>query len=335
MNDLFLRATKGEKVERTPVWFMRQAGRSLPGYRKLREKYGVLELTQNSELAAQVSIEPIELLGVDASILFADIMLLPMAMGVKLEIVENVGPVLSKAIDTPQDIRELGDFDPKDVEFLQQTIRILRERLEVPVIGFSGAPFTLASYLIEGRPSRTWLKTKAFMLSHPKEWDRLMTLLSRGVVEYLRAQVAAGAQAVQVFDSWVGALSPAQYREQVLPHMRRIFASLKGSKVPRIHFGTNTAGIFSDFSSVDAEVIGVDWRLSLKEAKKIAGKKALQGNLDPAVLLAPWKTITKTVDAAFAEINPKRGYIFNLGHGMPPEADDAVVRKLVQYVHSK
>jgi uroporphyrinogen decarboxylase len=335
MNDIFLKAARGEKVERIPVWFMRQAGRSLPGYRKLREKHDVLALTRTPELAAQVSIEPIELLGVDAAILFADIMLLPIAMGIDVEIVENVGPVIDKPINEPDDIKRLRPFDRKDVAFLQETIRILRSRLDVPVIGFSGAPFTLASYLIEGKPSRTWLKTKRFMLEHPKDWDKLMTHLSKGIVEYLQAQITAGAQAIQIFDSWVGCLSPVEYRTYVLPHMQYIFKSLKKEKVPRMHFGTNTAGILKDFSNVDCEVIGVDWRMSLKDAKKIVCKKSLQGNLDPAMLLAPWKTLTREVDNMFKEINPKKGYIFNLGHGMLPEANDIVVRKLVKYIHGK
>lgn len=335
MNDLFLRAARGERVERTPVWFMRQAGRSLPGYRKLRETHGVLELTQTPELAAQVSLEPIARLGVDAAILFADIMLLPIAMGIEVEIVEGVGPVIKEPIDTPEKVARLQSFVPEHAAFLGETIRILRGELNVPLIGFSGAPFTLASYLIEGKPSRTWFATKRFMLEHPDAWNDLMTRLSDGVIEYLRMQVAAGAQALQLFDSWVGCLSPAQYQAQVLPHVQRIFAALKDTNVPRIHFGTNTAGILADFANVDAEVIGVDWRMSLASAKQQVGAKALQGNLDPALLLAPWDMLTKNVDALLAEVDPKQNYIFNLGHGMPPEADDAQVARLVEYVHSK
>ena len=329
----FLAACRGEKVERTPVWFMRQAGRSLPGYRKLREVHDVLSLTRTPELAAAVSMEPVELLGVDAAILFADIMLLPIAMGMEVHIVEGVGPVLPKTV-TPDSVSQLQDFSPEKVEFLQQTIRILRKELSVPVIGFSGAPFTLASYLIEGKPSRTWLLTKRFMLEHPAAWHMLMEKLSEGIVGYLRAQVAAGAQALQLFDSWVGCLSPAQYRAYVLPHVQHIFSSLKTEGVPRIHFATNTAGMLEDFSNVDCEVIGVDWRVSLRDAKQKIWAKALQGNLDPAMLLAPWDALRSTVDDMFAEIDPRQGYIFNLVHGMPPEADDAVVKKLVDYVHA-
>lgn len=335
MNDLFLKAARGEVVAETPVWFMRQAGRSLPGYRKLRETHDVLALTQTPELAAQVSLEPIERLGVDAAILFADIMLLPIAMGVDVKIIESVGPVIDAPIDTPDKISTLTPFTPEKIEYLQETIKILRSKLEVPLIGFSGAPFTLASYLIEGKPSRTWLKTKRFMLEQPDAWNALMQTLSDGIIDYLKTQVGAGAQALQLFDSWVGCLSPAEYRTYVLPHVQRIFSSLKDENVPRMHFGTHTAGILEDFSNVDCEVIGVDWRVSLHDAKARVGEKALQGNLDPAMLLAPWDAITSTVDEMFKEINPKQGYIFNLGHGVLPESDDATLKKLVDYVHAK
>ncbi|HVV15392.1 MAG TPA: uroporphyrinogen decarboxylase [Candidatus Paceibacterota bacterium] len=334
-DSIFLKACRGEAVDRIPVWFMRQAGRSLPGYRKLRETHDVLSLTQTPELAAQVSIEPIDLLGVDAAILFADIMLLPIAMGVEVKIVEGVGPVIDDPIDTPEKVARLAVFDARKIAYLEETIRILRGKLRVPLIGFAGAPFTLASYLIEGKPSRTWFKTKRFMLEDPEAWNALMTALSDGVIGYLRTQIAAGAQAVQLFDSWVGALSPVQYEAQVLPHVQRIFASLKNENVPRIHFGTHTAGMLEAFSNVDCEVIGVDWRLNLSQAKKRVGGKSLQGNLDPATLLAPWDTLTSAVDAMLAQVEPKQGYIFNLGHGMPPEADDRVVKKLVDYVHGK
>jgi len=280
-------------------------------------------------------MEPIDLLGVDAAILFADIMLLPIAMGIEVKIVEGVGPVIDDPIDTPEKVARLQTFTPERIAYLQETIRILRTKLSVPLIGFSGAPFTLASYLIEGKPSRTWFKTKRFMLEHPESWEKLMSVLSDGIVGYLKTQIKAGAQAVQLFDSWVGALSPEQYRTYVLPHVQHIFASLKDEGVPRLHFATNTAGILEDFSNVDCEVIGVDWRMSLGEAKKRIGNKSIQGNLDPAVLLAPWETLTQSVDNILNEVNPKQGYIFNLGHGMPPEADDAVIKKLVDYVHSK
>ncbi len=335
MNEIFLKACRGERIERIPVWFMRQAGRSLPGYRKLRQTYDMLSLTQIPELAAQVSMEPVELLGVDAAILFADIMLLPIAMGIQLQIVEGVGPVIDEPIDTPEKVNRLQTFSPERITYVQETIRILRTKLDVPLIGFSGAPFTLASYLIEGKPSRTWLKTKRFMIEHPESWDKLMTILSGGIIEYLQTQIGAGAQAVQLFDSWVGCLSPEDYRVFVLPHVQRIFTALKGEGVPRLHFATNTAGMLEEFSDVDCEVIGVDWRIRLPEARQRIGAKSLQGNLDPVMMLAPWDTLQRSVDSMLSEIDPKKGYIFNFGHGMPPEADDATIKRLVEYVHSK
>lgn len=334
-NDIFLRACRGEETEYVPVWFMRQAGRSLPGYRELRKKYGVLELTQTPKLAAQVSMEPVKLLGVDAAILFADIMLLPIAMGVEVKIVDSVGPVINKPINHPEDIANLIPFDSAKIGYLQETIRILRSELTVPVIGFSGAPFTLASYLIEGRPTRQWHKTKQFMFEHPDAWNELMTVLSDGIIEYLKSQVDAGAQALQLFDSWVGSLSAADYRKYVLPHVQRIFTQLKETGVPRIHFGTDTAGLLEDFANVDAEVIGLDWRIDLSRARTIVPNKTLQGNLDPVTLLADRETIFARVDDLFNMMPDRKGWIFNLGHGVIPETDDEVIKELVEYVHGK
>lgn len=334
-NDNFLRACRNEPVERIPIWFMRQAGRSLPGYRALRKKYDVLTLARTPELAAQVSLEPIGLLGVDAAILFADIMLLPLAMGVDLSIVDAIGPVIADPIMTPKDIAHLHPFHRENAAYLEKTIKILRNELKVPLIGFSGAPFTLASYLIEGKPSRTWVKTKRFMLETPEAWDRLMTLLSDAIIEYLSMQIDAGAQAAQLFDSWIGCLSPAEYRRYVLPHAQRIFSSLKKKNVPRIHFGTDTGGMLKDFSSVDCEVIGVDWRVDIATAKAMIGTKAVQGNMDPVILLADIKTIEAAADEIVNAIPAKKGFIFNLGHGMLPESDDRRVKHLVEYIHGK
>lgn len=335
MNDLFLRAARGEKTERIPVWLMRQAGRTLPGYKKLREKYGVLELAQTPELAAQVSAEPIERLGVDAAILFADIMLLPLALGVKLEIVDSVGPVIESPLENKADIERLVPFKKNQVQYLGETIRLLQSRLDVPVIGFSGAPFTLASYLIEGKPTRDWVKTKRFMYEQPENWDLLMRTLSDAVIGYLSAQIQAGAHAVQLFDSWVGCLSPATYRTHVLPHVQRIFSALKDRKVPRIHFGTDTGAMLEDFANVDCEVLGVDWRIELSKAREIVGKKTLQGNLDPSVLLCDWNVVEKKVDEMLEDLGNRKGYIFNLGHGVNPKTDDAQIKRLVEYVHAQ
>jgi uroporphyrinogen decarboxylase len=331
----FLDAAQGQTTARIPVWFMRQAGRSLPGYRELRKKYDLLTLTQTPELAAQVSLEPIERLGVDAAILFADIMLLPIALGIPVRIVDNVGPIVDQPVQTIEDLKRFRPFERGQISFLEQTIRLLRKELQVPLIGFSGAPFTLASYLIEGQPSRTWTKTKRCMYEAPDLWRQLMELLSDGVVGYLGTQIDAGAQAVQLFDSWVGCLSPADYRAHVLPHMQKIFSALKAKGVPRIHFATNTAGFLGDFADVDCEVIGVDWRIELPAAKRLIGGKALQGNLDPAVMLADWNTIRSRVDDMLSGIDPHQDYIFNFGHGVLPETDDKMLRKLVEYVHGK
>jgi uroporphyrinogen decarboxylase len=334
-DDTFLKACRSEATGHTPVWFMRQAGRSLPGYRALREKYDVLTLARTPELAAQVSMEPIGLLGVDAAILFADIMLLPLAMGVDLKIVDAIGPVIEQPIENAHDIDALAPLDPARIAYLAETINILRGELAVPLIGFSGAPFTLASYLIEGKPTRQWIKTKRFMMEQPQAWTLLMEKLSTAIIAYLLVQIDAGAQAIQLFDSWVGCLSPSDYRTYVLPHVQKIFSALAGKNVPRIHFGTDTGAMLRDFANVDCEVIGLDWRMDIAEAKKIMGEKAIQGNLDPVVLLGGEKIIKENVDRIFAALPSRNGFIFNLGHGVLPETDDHVLKQLVDYVHGK
>lgn len=334
-NDTFLRAARGETTSYTPVWFMRQAGRSLPGYRALRQKYDVLTLTQTPELAAQVSLEPIELLDVDAAILFADIMLLPIAMGVEVKIVDSVGPVIDEPINTPADISKLQAFTPDKVEFLAETIRLLRNDLKAPLIGFSAAPFTLASYLLEGKPTRAWLKTKRFMYQEPRAWDALMTTLSEAIIAYLKVQITAGAQAVQLFDSWVGCVSASDYRQFVRPYTQRIFEALAAAGVPRLHFGTDTAGMLTDFGSVDAEVIGLDWRIDLHTARQQLPHKVLQGNLDPVAALGGRELLRRKVDEMFASLGSRDRYIFNLGHGVLPETRDQDLKFLVEYVHGK
>lgn len=334
-DDTFLKACRSEPTDRTPAWFMRQAGRSLPGYRALRQTYDVLTLARTPELAAQVSLEPVGLLGVDAAILFADIMLLPLAMGVDLHIVDAVGPVIERPIERAGDVDALMPLEPERIAYLAQTIKILRGQLRVPLIGFSGAPFTLASYLIEGKPTRQWIKTKRFMMEQPQAWNRLMETLSEAIVGYLSVQVDAGAQAIQLFDSWAGCLSPSDYRTRVLPHIQGIFSALKGKNVPRIHFGTDTGAMLRDVADVDCEVIGLDWRIDIGQAKRAVGGKAVQGNLDPVVLLAGEKTIRENVDRIFESLPSRDGFIFNLGHGVLPETDDRVLSNLVEYVHGK
>jgi uroporphyrinogen decarboxylase len=326
-NDSFLLAARSQPAGRIPVWFMRQAGRSLPGYRELRKKYGVLELQNTSELAAQVSLEPVQRLGVDAAIMFADIMLLPIAMGIEVRIVDSIGPVIDDPLLTAADFKRLRPFSPDKVVFMQQTIKLLRAELTVPLIGFSAAPFTLASYLLEGRPTRTWVKTKRIMLEQPEAWNQLMTILSDAIISYLETQIAAGVQAVQIFDSWVGCLSPQHYRRCGLP--------LRNQSVPRIHFGTDTAGLLTDFASVDAEVISLDWRVDLATARQRIPDKALQGNLDPIVLLSDKNVIQSHADQLLAALPSHTGYIFNLGHGMNPDTDDSKVKALVEYIHAQ
>ena len=332
-NDAFLRACRREATEFTPVWFMRQAGRYLPEYQALRRKYDVLTIARTPELAAEVSLQPVRRLGVDAAILFADIMLVPIAMGVDVRIEDAVGPVIYHPMRTAADVAGLREFARPDIDYLRQTIKLLRAELNIPLIGFSGAPFTLASYLIEGRPSRDWLRTKHFMYTQPKLWEELMDKLTKAIIFYLTEQADAGAQALQLFDSWVGCLSAADFRRYVQPYNRRILAALAPTGVPRIVFGTDTAAILAEFSS-GAEVASLDWRISLGAARNLLPHHALQGNLDPAVLGAGWDVIASHTDDLLKSLPDRRGYIFNLGHGVWKQADPDQLRRLVDYVHS-
>ena len=334
-----VRAARREAVDRRPVWFMRQAGRSLPEYRKIRESYDLFTICRNPELCAEVTLQPIRRLGVDGAVLFADIML-PVAfgLGVELQLVDGVGPVVEHPIRSRADIDRLQARPPGEaVPFVLETIKLLRRELDpsVAVIGFSGAPFTLAGYLIEGKPSRDFLITKTMMHAEPALWEALMTRLARLVLEYLLAQIQAGAQLVQIFDSWVGALSPADYRRQVMPHVAAIFDGLRRAGVPSIHFGTGTAGILSLMREAGGDVIGVDWRIDLGEAWRVIGDdRGIQGNLDPALLLAPWPAIEdgarRVIDAAAG----RPGHIFNLGHGVLPESPIEHLQRLVEFVHA-
>lgn len=333
-NDTFLRACQMEATDYTPIWFMRQAGRYMPEYRELREKYDMLTLTQTPELAAEISLQPVRALGVDAAILFADIMLVPIAMGVAVKIVDAIGPIIDEPVDNKAAISRMRQFGRSDIEYLRQTIKILRGELKIPLIGFSGAPFTLASYLIEGSPSRAWLKTKRFMYKEPGLWHQLMEKLTAAIIFYLQEQADAGIQALQLFDSWVGALSPSDFREYVLPYNRRIFAALASTGIPRIIYGTDTAGIITDFADVDCEVVGIDWRLDLAKTRQLLPDKAIQGNLDPAVLSSGWDITEHKAGQILQSLPNRRGYIFNLGHGVWKEASPDTLRRLVDYVHT-
>jgi len=336
MNDRFVRACRLEPVDATPVWFMRQAGRSFAAYRRLRERYGILELAKTPDLCAEVTLMPVRELGVDAAVMFADIMLPLEPMGVALRIEPEIGPIIERPIRSPADVDALGEFDPAGVSFTLEAIRMVRRELEgkAGVIGFAGAPFTLACYLIEGRPSRDYARAKAFMYREPATWHRLMDRLSAMVVAYLRAQIEAGAQVVQLFDSWVGGLGPSDYAEYVQPHVRGIFDGL--GDVPTIHFGTGTAALLEHMAEAGGGVIGIDHRQSLADAwRRLGPDRGVQGNLDAARLLAGWEATERGALAVLAEAGGRPGHIFNLGHGVLPETDPALLRRLVDLVHTE
>lgn len=339
MNTTFLDACFSKRTSHTPVWYMRQAGRYLPEYRKLKEKHTILDIVRTPELAAKVSLQPIDVLGVDAAILFADIMIPLVGIGVDLDIVEHIGPVIKNPIRTNQDVKKLRKLQPdEDIPYLLDTITILKKELQtkVPLIGFSAAPFTLASYLIEGKPTRDFLQTKLFMYTNQKAWHALMKKLTDLIIVYLKSQVATGVNALQLFDSWVGALSENDYKTFVLPYSKQIFESLKSQKIPLIHFGTNTAGMLSSFAEVSCDVVSVDWRISIDKAwKEINYTKAIQGNLDPALLLSDFSIIRKQVDTIFSSLPKRDGYIFNLGHGVLQQTPVENLKRLTEYVHKK
>ena len=314
---------------------MRQAGRSLPEYRALRENHSILEMCSTPELAAQATLQPVERLGVDAAILFSDIVVPLRAMGIDLDIKPGIGPVIDDPVRSVNDVDRILPLDPETgVGYVLDAIRILVGELEVPLIGFAGAPFTLASYLIEGGPSRNFARTKALMLGEPETWNKLMDRLSESILAYLRAQVGAGAQAIQLFDSWVGALAPNEYLTYVAPAVERIFGGLEDLAIPRIHFGVGTGELLGLMGSVGADVVGVDWRVPLGVARQRIGEiYALQGNLDPAICLAPWHVVEEHALEVLRQ-GGGRAHIFNLGHGVLPETDPDILARLVQLVHS-
>jgi uroporphyrinogen decarboxylase len=336
VNDRFVRACRREPVDATPVWFMRQAGRSFAAYRKLRERHGILELAKDPALCAEVTLMPVRELGVDAAVLFADIMLPLEPMGVGLRIEPDVGPIIDRPIRSAADVAALRPFDPAGVSFTFEAIGLVRRELagSAGVIGFSGAPFTLACYLVEGRPSRDYATAKAFMFREPAAWHQLMDRLATMVASYLRAQVDAGADVVQVFDSWVGGLAPADYRAFVQPHVRRIFDAL--SDVPTIHFGTGTGGLLEDIAAAGGDVIGLDHRISLADGwRRVGADRGVQGNLDAARLLGGWDATRTGARAVLDEAAGRQGHIFNLGHGVLPQTDTDLLRRLVDFVHEE
>jgi len=316
---------------------MRQAGRYLPEYRKLRERHGLLEICKHPELAAEVTLMPLRRFPLDAAIIFADLMTPLEAMGVKFELREGVGPIVEDTFRSLSDVEKLRV--PEAEEIAPQTlqaIKIVKEELNgTPLIGFAGAPFTLASYLVEGKGTRDFAATKQFMFSEPKAWHAFMEKLTTVVVRFLKAQVEAGADALQVFDSWVGCLSPKDYREFVLPHMKRLFEETADLGVPRIHFGTNTATLLTMMKEAGGEVIGLDWRIPLDVAwQTLNFEVAVQGNLDPATLLGPFELVRQRTLEILKRAGGRPGHIFNLGHGILPQTDPDTVARLVDLVHS-
>ena len=332
---LLVRAARLEPVERTPVWFMRQAGRSLPEYREIRKTHTLFEVCREPELCAEVTLQPVRRHDVDAAVMFADIMLPLLGMGVDVELVENVGPVIAEPIRTMADVERLTTPDPEEsVPFILDAVRIVRRELrpDQAVIGFCGGPFTVAGYLVEGRPSRELPRTKALMLSEPETWDALMARLADVFAAYVAAKVQAGADVVQLFDSWVGTLSPEQYRARVAPWSSRILAAVD---VPTIHFGTGAAHLLPDLAAAGGDVIGLDWRLPLDDGWALAGDRAVQGNLDPAALTAPWAVVEREALDVLARAGGRPGHIFNLGHGVLPETDPGHLTRLAELVRER
>ena len=331
----FLEAANRRPVDVTPVWLMRQAGRSLPEYRKLRERWTLVDIVAQPELCAEVTLQPVRRLGVDAAVMFADIMLPLRGMGVDFELVENIGPVIARPIASAADVDRL--VVPAGEEAAPQVITAVRHVVAespVPVIAFSGAPFTLASYLIEGRPSRDFAKVKAFMYSEPAAFDKLLTKLSATMTGYLRAQVDAGASALQLFDSWVGALAVEDYDTRVLPHTRSIFDALKALGVPRIHFGTDTASLLESIATAGPDIVSLDWRIPLDTGwARVGLDRGIQGNLDPAVLLGPSGLVRERVRDVLRRAGGRPGHIFNLGHGVLPSTPLENLQLLVETVH--
>ncbi|USK76096.1 uroporphyrinogen decarboxylase [Peribacillus frigoritolerans] len=334
-NDTFLKAARGEKTDHVPVWYMRQAGRSQPEYRKLKEEYSLFEITHQPELCAYVTRLPVEQYDVDAAILYKDIMTPLPAIGVDVEIKSGIGPVIANPIQSVTDVEKLGELNPeKDIPYVLDTIKLLTtEQLSVPLIGFSGAPFTIASYMIEGGPSKNYNKTKAFMYSEPKAWFALMDKLADMIIIYVKSQIKAGVKAVQIFDSWVGALNVEDYRVFIKPIMTRIFSSLREENVPLIMFGVGASHLALEWNDLPIDVVGLDWRLPITEARQMGIQKTVQGNLDPALLLSSWDVIEERTKRILDQGMEQDGYIFNLGHGVFPSVNPETLKRLTAFIH--
>ena len=334
MEPLLVRTCRREPTERTPVWFMRQAGRSLPEYREIRKRYGLFDIVRQPELCAEVTLQPVVRHGVDAAVMFTDIMFPVLGMGVDVDLVENVGPVIAEPVASRADVKRLRITDPEETApFILEAVRLVREQLapERAVIGFCGGPFTVAAYLIEGKPSRDFLRVKGLMYRETDTWHALMDKLTEQFVGYVRGKARAGADVIQVFDSWVGALSPPDYEEFVAPYSSRILGSLD---VPTIHFGTGTSALLPAMAAAGGDVIGLDWRIELDRGWEEAGDdRGVQGNLDPALLLGPWERIEAETRGILDRAAGRPGHVFNLGHGVVPNTDPAVLGRLTDYVH--
>ena len=334
---LFLRACRGQERPGTPVWYMRQAGRSLPEYRKARAGTTMLEALSTPDLITELTLQPLRRFDVDAAIFFSDIVVPLRAVGVGIDIRPGVGPVVDEPIRSEADLRRLRPLEAGDIPFVTEAVTSLVTELGAkPLIGFAGGPFTLACYLVNGGPSKNFELTKSMMYGQPQLWEALLSRLADITIEFLRVQVAAGASAIQLFDSWVGALSPADYRALVLPHSARVFAALAETGVPRIHFGVGTGELLGAMGEAGAEVVGVDFRVSLTDAgRRVSEGHALQGNLDPAALFAPWPAVEERVVTVLDDAGGRLGHIFNLGHGVLPDTDPDVLARIVDLVHER
>ena len=329
-----LRAARGEAVPHTPVWFMRQAGRSLPEYLAVREGIGMLESCMDPALVTEITLQPVRRYGVDAAILFSDIVLPLKAVGVDLDIKPGIGPVVASPVRTLADVAAIPDLDASHVPFVTEAVRSLVAELgSTPLIGFAGAPFTVASYLVEGGPSKDHARTKAMMFGAPDVWDALLTKIARISAAYLEVQVAAGASAVQLFDSWAGALTPADYEAHVMPHSAAVLARVGALGVPRIHFGVGTSNLLRQLGEAGADVVGVDWRTPLGDAIGVVGDRAVQGNLDPALVFAPTEVMLARAAEVIEAGRAARGHVFNLGHGVIPSTDPDQLKRLTDFVH--
>jgi uroporphyrinogen decarboxylase len=335
----FLRAARGEPVPHTPVWFMRQAGRSLPEYRSLREGTAMLESCMDPALVTEITLQPVRRYGVDAAIFFSDIVLPLKAVGVDLDIKPGVGPVVAKPVQTLADVAAIPDLTPEHVPFIAEAVGSLVGELAginggTPLIGFAGAPFTVASYLVEGGPSKEHAKTKALMFGAPEVWDTLMRKIADISATFLEVQIAAGASAVQLFDSWAGALTPGDYERYVMPHSAAVLARVGALGVPRIHFGVGTTNLLSLMGDAGADVVGVDWRTPLASAIPVVGDRAVQGNLDPTLVFAPADVMTARAAEIIEVGRAARGHVFNLGHGVIPSTDPDQLARLTEFVQS-